>query len=69
LGEKAAELVPGQPWSDIRGMGNRLRHAYDSIDLDVLWNTVRDRLPNLKVDVERALAGLKPGNDRDDVEK
>ena len=69
LGEKAAELVPSQPWGDIRGMGNRLRHAYDRIDLDVLWNTVRDRLPSLKVDVERALAGLQARNDRDGVEK
>jgi len=69
LGEKAAEPVPSQPWGDIRGMGNRLRHAYDRIDLDVLWNTVRDRLPSLKVDVERALAGLQARNDRDGVEK
>jgi uncharacterized protein with HEPN domain len=69
LGEKATELVPSQPWGDIRGMGNRLRHAYDRVDLDVLWNTVRDRLPSLKVDVERALAGQKARNDRDDVEK
>ena len=25
LGERAEELMPGQPWDDIRGMGNRLR--------------------------------------------
>ena len=54
LGEKAAELAPSQPWGDIRGMGNRLRHAYDRIDLDVLWNTIRERLPSLKPDPERA---------------
>jgi uncharacterized protein with HEPN domain len=58
LGEKAAELAPSQPWGDIRGMGNRLRHAYDRIDLDVLWNTIRDRLPSLKSDVEQALLGI-----------
>ena len=29
LGPSAAMLVPGQPWAEIRGMGNRLRHAYD----------------------------------------
>ena len=34
LGEHAAELMPDQPWGDIRGMGNRLRHAYDRISLD-----------------------------------
>ena len=69
LGEKAAELAPSQPWGDIRGMGNRLRHAYDRIDLDILWNTVRDRLPSLKADVERALVGLKARRDRGDFKK
>jgi uncharacterized protein with HEPN domain len=59
LGENAAELAPSQPWGDIRGLGNRLRHAYDRIDLDILWNTVRDRLPSLKADAEQALMDLK----------
>lgn len=31
LGDQAAELAPNQPWADIRGMGNRLRHAYDRL--------------------------------------
>ena len=38
LGKPAAELMPDQPWGDIRGMGNRLRQAYDRINLDVIWN-------------------------------
>jgi uncharacterized protein with HEPN domain len=64
LGEKAAELAPSQPWGDIRGLGNQLRHAYDRIDLDILWNTVRDRLPSLKADAEQALVDLKTKGDR-----
>jgi uncharacterized protein with HEPN domain len=36
-----------------------MRHAYDRIDLDILWNTVRDRLPSLKADAEQALVRLK----------
>jgi uncharacterized protein with HEPN domain len=63
LGEKAAELGSSQPWGDIRGMGNRLRHAYDRIDLDILWNTVRERLPSLKADAEQALVRLKAQGD------
>jgi uncharacterized protein with HEPN domain len=47
LGGSAIELMPNQPWADIRGMGNRLRHAYDRLDLDIVWNTARDRLPSL----------------------
>jgi uncharacterized protein with HEPN domain len=52
------ELMPNQPWADIRGMGNRLRHAYDRLDLDIVWNTARDHLPGLAADARRALADL-----------
>jgi uncharacterized protein with HEPN domain len=40
-------------------MGNRLRHAYDRLDLDIVSNTVRDRLPPLAADARRALAKLQ----------
>jgi uncharacterized protein with HEPN domain len=59
LGDQAAGLLPGQPWGDIRGMGNRLRHAYDRISVDVVWNAARHDLPALVVDVRRALARLR----------
>lgn len=59
LGERATELLPDQPWRDIRGMGNRLRHAYDRLDLDIVWNTARDRLPALAADTRRALKQLR----------
>lgn len=47
--------MPNQPWSDIRGMGNRLRHAYDRIDVDIVWNTAQMRLPELAAAARRAL--------------
>ena len=62
LGDDAAVLVPGQRWNDIRGMGNRLRHAYDRIRLDVLWNAIIKNLPELKTEVERALTHLRGEN-------
>jgi uncharacterized protein with HEPN domain len=31
LGPQAETLMPGQPWTDIRSMGNRLRHEFDRI--------------------------------------
>ena len=39
--------------------GNRLRHAHDRINLDVLWNTVRDSLTSLKAEAQQALMNLK----------
>jgi Protein of unknown function DUF86 len=35
--------MPGQPWNDIRGMRNRLRHGYDRINVDIVWDTIRLR--------------------------
>ena len=62
LGPHAAELMPNQPWSDIRGMGNRLRHAYDRISLDVIWNAACYDVPGLAGDARQALAQLRePG--------
>jgi len=60
LGDRAAELVPGQPWHDIRGMGNRLRHAYDRLSLPVIWHAIHGELPGLESDVRRALQQLSP---------
>jgi uncharacterized protein with HEPN domain len=59
LGRHASELMPNQPWRDIRGIGNRLRHAYDRVNLDVVWNTARHRLPALAADARRALEQLR----------
>ncbi len=59
LGEHAEQLMPGQPWGDIRGMGNRLRHAYDRVDVSIVWNTAQVRLPELAMEARRALAQLQ----------
>lgn len=64
LGADASTLMPGEPWGDIRGIGNRLRHAYDRINLDLVWNTVRARLPALEADTRQALKGM-PDKSRD----
>jgi uncharacterized protein with HEPN domain len=62
LGDDAARLCPGQPWPDIRGIGNWLRHQYDRINLATVWNTVKVDLPLLRASVASALRppGPKP---------
>ena len=56
LKEDAARLCPGLPWPEIRGIGNWLRHQYDRVDLETLWNTLQDDLPSLSTSVRRALS-------------
>jgi uncharacterized protein with HEPN domain len=55
LGGQAEALCPGVPWRDIRGIGNWLRHQYDRVEVETVWNTIQDDLPALKVAVDRGL--------------
>jgi len=57
LGDAAETLCPGQPWHDIRGIGNKLRHEYDGINIELIWNLVRDDLPALRKSVTNTLNG------------
>ena len=59
LGTRVTEVMPGQPSRAIRGMGNRLRHAYDDVDRSMVWDTIANDLPSLKADVEHALGELR----------
>lgn len=61
LGEDAERLCPGLPWHNIRGLGNWLRHRYDRVDVETVWNTVIDDLPPVRLGVLRALA-MPPEN-------
>ena len=47
---------PSIPWPQIIGMRNRLIHGYDSVDLDVLWDTIEVDLPPL-IDVLDKIIG------------
>ena len=55
----ATELCPGIPWREIRGLGNRLRHEYDMIDVARNWLVVEKDLPPLKQSVQAALLRLR----------
>ena len=59
LGDEAGELVPGQPWPEIRALGNRLRHEYDRIRVDRLWAIIVEDLPSLRSACKVGLAKLE----------
>lgn len=35
-----AERYPEVPWPQVRAIANVLRHEYDRIDIDIVWDTV-----------------------------
>ena len=44
------------PWHRPAGMRDKLIHHYDSIDLPVVWDTVKEGLPPFIEEVEKCLA-------------
>ncbi|MCX7201364.1 MAG: DUF86 domain-containing protein, partial [Burkholderiales bacterium] len=38
---------PEVPWRNMRGMRNRMAHGYFDIDLNVVWETAQEWLPEL----------------------
>jgi len=55
VGEAASNVTdelqgqhPHVAWAQIKGMRNRLAHAYFDINLDVLWRAVTVELPTLE---------------------
>lgn len=62
VGEAASRVAPEEqaqypsiPWPKIVGMRQRLVHGYDTVDLQVLWDTITDDLPPLIIALERIL--------------
>ena len=57
LGNQAENEIHGQPWPQIRGLGNRLRHEYDGVNTDLIWHLVSgDQLAELRDAVAARLA-------------
>ena len=63
LEDLAESIVPNQPWSHIRAVGNVLRHEYDEVDPAIIWQIVTNDLPPLKGAIDAALKRLQADND------
>ncbi len=47
LSSTTRENLPGIPWPEMIGMRNLMIHDYDGLDLEVVWYTVLQDLPNI----------------------
>jgi uncharacterized protein with HEPN domain len=50
------------PWAQMRGMRNIAIHEYFFVDLEIVWTTVRNDFPKLKLQIDALLkrSGLSP---------
>jgi uncharacterized protein with HEPN domain len=63
IGEAATQVSqefrdghPDIPWAGIRGMRNRLIHAYSDVNIGLVWSTVVSALPELAQQLKTLLA-------------
>jgi uncharacterized protein with HEPN domain len=62
LGEAARHIPedvrsnnPDVPWGDMTGMRNVLIHDYLEVDLETVWMTVRNDLPDAEAEIRRMI--------------
>jgi uncharacterized protein with HEPN domain len=53
--DRMSVLAPDIPIERVRGLGNLLRHEYDVVDLEQIYNLIRKSLPPLRAAAARAL--------------
>ena len=63
IGEAVAKLLqinpdfaaacPEIPWGSIVGMRNRIAHGYYGLDFEVIWDTIRNFIPDLLAKLPR----------------
>jgi len=47
------------PWKDMAGIRDKVSHDYNGIDLIIVWKTIQQNLPQLKVMLSDLIAKLK----------
>jgi uncharacterized protein with HEPN domain len=53
---------PSIPWIDVAGMRDKLIHSYFGIDPLKVWKVIAEDIPDIKPQLEQAVADLKKGH-------
>jgi len=65
IGEAAGKIppeirkdFPGLPWESMVGMRNKTIHEYFDVNVDVIWQTVKEDIPTLKKQINKIIKNL-----------
>lgn len=55
ISEELKEKYPRVPWKDLAGVRDKLIHHYFGVNLDIVWNIVKEELPEVILQIEEIL--------------
>lgn len=55
LSDEFKNQIVNIPWKQLYGMRNRIVHGYDGVDMSVVWDTIKEDMPILKIELEDIL--------------
>ena len=53
--DKVRRSYPQVPWREMAGMRDRLIHVYFGVDYQMVWMTIKERLPQVKPQIQEIL--------------
>jgi uncharacterized protein with HEPN domain len=57
--EDTKKEYPAIPWKGMAGMRDKVIHGYSGVDIKVVWDTVKKRIPEVKLLFEKMLKDLE----------
>ena len=51
--EEIRRSYPQIPWKEMAGMRDRLIHFYFGVDYQLVWRTIKERLPQVKPEIQK----------------
>jgi len=57
--EEILKQYPNVPWKEMAGMRDKLIHFYFGADCQLVWVTIKERLPKLKPEIKKIQKNLE----------
>lgn len=59
LSDEAKNSITTLPWRELYGLRNRIVHGYQGIKLNIVWETIKNDIPKVALEIQKALTDTK----------
>lgn len=53
LSDELKTTIKTIPWNQLYGMRNRIVHGYDGVNMQIVWDTVKEDIPDLCIEIKK----------------